>query len=111
MTLYSTAWSISSDITPERAFRVSPGRANTWQLSWLGRRTLTREQAVAGMELDELLSDPGRVFDQLQISEVDERARLLGILSEQAIILLARRVAERIRITEEIENRADYIDA
>ncbi|WP_216894059.1 hypothetical protein [Nocardia alni] len=111
MTLYSTAWSISSDITPERAFRVSTDRANTWQLSWLAGRMLTRDQAIVGMELDELLSDPGYVFDRLQISEVDERAGLLGILSEQAIILLARRVAERIRITEEFETRADYIDA
>ncbi|WP_019928442.1 hypothetical protein [Nocardia sp. BMG111209] len=105
MTLYTTDWSISSDITPERAFRISRDTAKAWQLSWLDGRMLTRDQAIIGMELDELLSDPDRVDDRAQLSRIDDHAGRLGIVSEQAIILLHRRIVERIRNSELFDDR------
>ena|SRR6266568_3141172 len=110
MTLYSTEWTISSDVTPERAFRISRESANTWQLSWLDGRMLTRDQAIIGMELDELLSDPERVYDRSHMSRVDDRAGRLGIISEQAIILLVRRMVERIRNAELFDDRVQVLE-
>jgi len=90
MTLYRTEWSIGSDLTPEWAFRTVGDGAEPWRLSWLRERPLSREQAIAGMELDELLSDPERVHDRAHLARIDDCADRLGLSRDHAIILLAR---------------------
>ncbi|QIS11461.1 hypothetical protein [Nocardia arthritidis] len=100
MTLYATDWTITSDITPEWAIRMPQDGSHVWQLSWLPGRLLTREQAIIGMELDELLSDPDGVYDDYHLSLVDDRAERIGILREHAIILLARRIAARLHAAQ-----------
>ncbi|WP_378729789.1 hypothetical protein [Nocardia brasiliensis] len=96
MTLHSTEWTITSDRTPESAYRDTED-ADTWRLSWLADRALTRAQATAGMELDELLSDPLRVHDQDTATRVDACAEELGVRREEAVILLAQRIAARLQ--------------
>ncbi|WP_203236802.1 hypothetical protein [Nocardia panacis] len=99
MTLEITEWSIISDITPEWATRSggSAREITAWRLSWLPDRALTREQAVAGMELDELLSDPSRVTDRVQLARMDDCADRLGMARDQAIVRLAKRIAARLQ--------------
>ncbi|MEU7631316.1 hypothetical protein AB0C34_15200 [Nocardia sp. NPDC049220] len=95
MTIHTTEWTMTSDITPESAYRDTKG-ADDWRLSWLPNRSLTRMQAQAGMELDELLSDPFAVHDRMTQARADTYADELGILREHAVILLAKRMAGRL---------------
>ncbi|WP_194852981.1 hypothetical protein [Nocardia sp. SYP-A9097] len=94
MTIDITHREMTSDITPEYARRAHGEQM--WSLSWLPEQRLTREQAHAGMELDEILSDPEVVFDDAAHSEAAERAARLGILVEHAVVMLAQRMAERM---------------
>ncbi|MEU4343857.1 hypothetical protein AB0H00_21740 [Nocardia sp. NPDC023852] len=95
MTVHTTEWTMTSDITPESAYRDIEG-TDIWRLSWLPNRSLTRAQAQAGMELDELLSDPHGVHDRMIQARADTYADQLGILREHAVILLAKRMAARL---------------
>ncbi|MEV0032623.1 hypothetical protein [Nocardia sp. NPDC050793] len=97
MTIHTTEWTMISDLTPESAYRDGELSADTWRLSWLPGRTLSREQALAGMELDELLSDPDMVHDRMTHARAAERADRLGILLDHAIILLHKRIVARLR--------------
>lgn len=87
---------MTSDITPEYAFRVYGMGSAVWRLTWLPDHRLTPEQARAGMELDELLSDPEVVYDGVAHALAADLARRLGILVEHAVLMLACRMAERI---------------
>lgn len=58
MALHITERSITSDLTPEAAYFVPDPGGGKWLLTWFPDRLLTREQAIDGMTLDELLSDP-----------------------------------------------------
>lgn len=104
MTIHTTEWTMTSDITPESAYRDGDG-AQVWRLSWLPDRRLTEAQARAGMELDELLSDPHVVHDRIAQARVDGYADRLGMVREHVIILLARRMAERLH--EELRRESD----
>lgn len=95
MTIHATEWTMTSDVTPEAAYRDTD-TADGWRLSWLPDRQLTRAQALAGMRLDELLSDPRMVNDRMTQARVDVYADELGILREHAVILLAKRMAARL---------------
>ncbi|QIS05513.1 hypothetical protein F5X71_27220 [Nocardia brasiliensis] len=97
MALYITAWSMTSDTTPEYASRTADHGDKAWCLSWLPQRLLTFEQARAGMELDELLSDPESVHDGMALALADNCAGRIGLLREQAVLLLAKRMAARCR--------------
>ncbi|WP_405495498.1 hypothetical protein [Nocardia sp. NBC_00511] len=99
MTIDITAREMTSDLSPEYAFRVPGTGTGVWRLSWLPRRPLTREQAYAGMELDEVLSDPDAVFDEGAHSSAATLAARIGIGVERAVILLAQRLAERLHST------------
>lgn len=92
MTLHITPDRITSDRTPECADRLPGG---DWQLSWLPGRALTAEQARAGMELDELLSHRDGVHDRLTHARIHTHADTLGMLWEQAAIILFKRMVER----------------
>uniref|UniRef100_UPI0024551EF3 hypothetical protein n=2 Tax=Nocardia TaxID=1817 RepID=UPI0024551EF3 len=96
MTIYATDWSMTSDITPETAHRVPGEHATPWRLSWLPDRRLTAEQARAGMELDEIVSDPALVYDQTALAHGANLAGLLGLLWEHALVLLYKRLSARI---------------
>ncbi|WP_067563371.1 hypothetical protein [Nocardia acidivorans] len=98
MTIDITHREMTSDITPEFARRAQ--REDVWSLSWLPEQRLTRAQAHAGMELDEILSDPQIVFDDAAHSQAAERAARLGILVEHAVVMLAQRMAERMHYDE-----------
>ncbi|MGI5219274.1 hypothetical protein [Nocardia sp. CA-290969] len=91
-----TDWLITSDVTPEHAYRDNESDAMGWRLSWMPDRPLTREQALAGMMLDVLVSDPE--FMRTKTAEAKAHADILGIRFEQAVILLAQRIEERLRI-------------
>ncbi|MEV6559645.1 hypothetical protein AB0M22_28265 [Nocardia sp. NPDC051756] len=104
MTIHTTEWTMTSDITPESAYRDGDG-PQVWRLSWLPDRRLTEAQARAGMELDELLSDPHVVHDRIAQARVDGYADRLGMLREHVIILLAKRMAERLH--EELRRDGD----
>ncbi|MFI9503832.1 hypothetical protein [Nocardia sp. NPDC052566] len=106
MTLYFTDWAITSDVTPEWASRVAEHGTLVWRLSWLKDRPLTREQATAGMQLDERLSDPAQVNDRRHLAEIDDCADRLGLMREQAIILLAKRIAARLEDDAQGEEQA-----
>ncbi|WP_039798204.1 hypothetical protein [Nocardia araoensis] len=95
MTIHTTEWTMTSDITPESACRDTDA-TDSWRLSWLPDRQLTRGQALAGMSLDELLSDPHVVHDRMTQARVEAYADQLGILRDHAVILLAKRMAARL---------------
>ncbi|WP_067687003.1 hypothetical protein [Nocardia jejuensis] len=96
MTIDITIRAMTSDITPENAFRVHGHGETVWRLSWLPEHRLTRDQARAGMELDEILSDPEVVFDDDAHGRAAERAARLGVGVEHAVVLLAQRLASRM---------------
>ncbi|MBL1076948.1 hypothetical protein JK358_21360 [Nocardia sp. 2] len=87
---------MTSDITPEYAVRSRGYGEPGWRLSWLPEHRLTREQAHAGMELDEILSNPAIVYDDDAHTRAADRAARLGILVEHAVIMLAQRMADRM---------------
>ncbi|MBF6334995.1 hypothetical protein IU450_03750 [Nocardia abscessus] len=86
---------ITSDITPESARLLSFSSGAAWELSWLPTVTLTREQAVSGMVLDEMLSDPGTLTSDLALELAAIRAAELGISLRDVLIRLYIRIAER----------------
>ncbi|MGQ4618271.1 hypothetical protein [Nocardia sp. R7R-8] len=95
MTLDITDSIITSDITPETA-RLLPFTSGTaWELSWLPTVTLTREQAVSGMVLDEMLSDPGTLTNDLALELAAIRAAELGRTLREVLLRLYVRIAER----------------
>ncbi|MGW5570209.1 hypothetical protein ACWEVD_03325 [Nocardia thailandica] len=88
MAIFHTDRTIGSDRTPERATLGPDGH---WRLGWLPEYRLTHEQAVAGLRLDEILSDPALVHDRMAIAEATTCADCLGIVLDQAVIRLWRR--------------------
>ncbi|MEV0355132.1 hypothetical protein AB0H71_03625 [Nocardia sp. NPDC050697] len=86
---------MTSEVSPEFAFRVMSGGKRPWRLSWCRDRALTAEQARAGMELDELVSDPALVDDPMAFALMQERAHRLGMVLAQAVVLLAKAMAAR----------------
>jgi hypothetical protein len=95
----TTEWTMTSDITPETAFRESGG-GRLWRLSWVPDRLLTREQARAGMELDEILSDIDSVHNRIAQARAGDCAAELGLLWEQAVIMLSKRMIARLQQVE-----------
>ncbi|MGM7645538.1 MULTISPECIES: hypothetical protein [unclassified Nocardia] len=90
--IFRTDDTMRSDRTPEYAERVGP---DSWTLSWLPGYLLTTEQARAGMELDELVSDLGMAYDRIAHAEISARADILGMMWQQALIKLAKRLDAR----------------
>ncbi|MGW4245948.1 hypothetical protein [Nocardia sp. NPDC004722] len=107
MTIDITAREMKSDLSPEHAVRLSRLGQEEWRLSWLPRQRLSREQAQAGMELDEILSDPAIVYDEQAQARAAIHAARLGIGVDRAVILLAVRLAERLHLDPPPEHVAD----
>ncbi|MEV0298390.1 hypothetical protein [Nocardia sp. NPDC050710] len=92
MALEITDLFITSDVTPETARHI-PGTG--WFLSWLPTTTLTREQAVSGMVLDEILSDPDLTDATLAMELAALRAADLGTDLVDVVIRLYARILDR----------------
>ncbi|MFJ4649863.1 hypothetical protein ACIP5Y_01170 [Nocardia sp. NPDC088792] len=92
MVIRHTEDTIRSTVTPEWAERVSD---TGYRLSWLPELVLTRRQAVAGLRMDEILSDPAYVDDAVAIARARMYAHEVGIILEQAIIRLFMSVSAR----------------
>jgi hypothetical protein len=92
VTIHITHWSMTSDITPETAQRVADKWAKSWRLSWLPDRLLTREQALAGMDLAEIFSTQDFRLDSTAQTRAFCCAGQLGIPLERiGLELLHRR--------------------
>ncbi|MFE3542661.1 hypothetical protein ACFXK0_06795 [Nocardia sp. NPDC059177] len=102
MTIHLTPDDMRSTRSPEYAERVG-ANPERWQLSWLPDRTLTREQAFAGMQLDELISDVTATHDRMAHAQINAHADTLGIVWEQAIIRLYKRMIERFGDGDPVE--------
>ncbi|WP_228000535.1 hypothetical protein [Nocardia australiensis] len=89
MTIYESSRSMTSSVTPEWAWRADRDEP-AWQLSWLPKQ-LTREQALAGMQLQEILSRPDPASDP----DAHAQAGALGITVQQALSLLHQRILDR----------------
>lgn len=95
MAIFRTDRTIGSDRTPERATLGDDGR---WRLTWLPEFALTREQAIAGVRLDEILSDPALVNDRMAIAEATTCADRIGIILELAMVRLWKRMITTIAL-------------
>ncbi|GAB2563659.1 hypothetical protein [Nocardia heshunensis] len=86
--------SITSDVTPEIAYYIPDPDGGRWMLTWLPGRLLTHEQAVAGMRLDEMLSDP-LLEGEAALRAGGECAASLGLELAEVVVRLATRIAQR----------------
>jgi hypothetical protein len=93
MALVITAWTITSDLTPESARYTGAGH---WSLSWLPGATLTRDQALSGMILDDTLSDLRLADNSLAAEVAALHAAALGMSLAQALIRLYTRTTPEI---------------
>ncbi|WP_067828165.1 hypothetical protein [Nocardia inohanensis] len=96
MALHTTPWSITSDVSPEFAV-CTPTSGDGWILSWLPARVLSYEQAVSGMVLDEILSDPTLTDPGPALELAEIRAAELGMELREVVVRLAVRVEQRDR--------------
>ncbi|UGT63681.1 hypothetical protein [Nocardia asteroides] len=92
MALHSTATTITSTVSPEQARLDEFG---TWRLDWLPDIPLTRDQAVSGMVLDEVLSDSAAVHDAMAVELAQLRAAELGLDLTQVLLRLFLRIQQR----------------
>ncbi|MFD3595134.1 hypothetical protein ACFWU5_20625 [Nocardia sp. NPDC058640] len=88
MAIFRSDRVIGSDLTPERATLGGDGR---WRLGWLPEQGLDLDQAMDGLRLDEIVSDPTLVHDRMAVAEATACADRMGILFEQALIRLWKR--------------------
>ncbi|WP_225732175.1 MULTISPECIES: hypothetical protein [unclassified Nocardia] len=83
---------MTSDLTPERADRLTDQWARAWRLSWLPDRLLTEQQARAGLELAEIIhGTPDFELDELRLARAARCAGLLRLVLQQAVIVLNQR--------------------
>ncbi|MGV9836455.1 hypothetical protein ACWDUL_20025 [Nocardia niigatensis] len=94
-------------MTPETAHLVFGPGGGTWVLSWLPGWDLTREQAIDGMALDEMLSDPSPADGEFALEMAELRAESLGLRLEDAVVRLFARIAERDRQRQSGTDGAD----
>ncbi|WP_297616864.1 hypothetical protein [Nocardia sp.] len=103
--MYVCDWSITTGILDEFAERL-PGHHDTasipphteaipqraeWRVSWLPGRLLNRDQAIAAIELVELLYAPAPYSDATCRAAIAAAAELLGIRPIDAAATLSER--------------------
>ncbi|GAB4589540.1 hypothetical protein [Nocardia sp. IFM 10818] len=88
--MYVCDWSITSALVDEFAERL-PGPHDTWRVSWLPGRLLTKAEAMAAIELVELLYDPTHPNDADTQATIAESAARLGIRPIDAAVTLSER--------------------
>ncbi|MEV6770450.1 hypothetical protein AB0N05_17695 [Nocardia sp. NPDC051030] len=84
-------WSITSAVVGEFAERLPGPDESDWRVSWLPGRVFTRDQALAAMELVELLYDPDRPNSPATQATIAAAAEILGIRPIDAAITLSER--------------------
>ncbi|MEC3920374.1 hypothetical protein [Nocardia sp. CDC160] len=90
--MYVCEWSITSAVVDEFAERLPGGAKETdWRVSWLPGRAFTKDQAIAAMELVELLYDPARPNDTETRATIEAAAARLGIRPIDAAVTLSER--------------------
>lgn len=89
--VYVCEWSITSAVVGEFAERVPGEKETDWRVSWLPGRLLTKEQAIAAIELVELLYDPAQPDDATTRATVAATAARLGIRPIDAAVTLSAR--------------------
>ncbi|MEU0542375.1 hypothetical protein [Nocardia sp. NPDC005978] len=93
--MYVCDSSITSGIVGEFAERLSDSADTRWRVSWLPGQVFTREQAMAAIELVELLYDPARANDTELQASVAAAATTLGIRPIDAAATLSQRHPNR----------------
>ncbi|WP_153808824.1 hypothetical protein [Nocardia sp. SYP-A9097] len=89
--MYVCDWSITSGAVGEFAERLPDDGEARWRVSWLPGRLLTRDQAIAAMEMVELLYDTTRPTDEDLRAAIAAAAELLGIRPIDAAATLSER--------------------
>ncbi len=93
--VYVCDWSITSAVVDEFAERLPGLKETDWRVSWLPGRLVTREQAIAAMELVELLYDPTYPDDAEVRAAVAAAAEQLGIRPIDVAVTLSERHPHR----------------
>lgn len=94
MTLSITDILIMSDITPHTAAVVAAGEEDGWQVSWQRGVPLTRAQALAAVELAEIVArgrdDEPRTsnYAPLTWERVKKLAEVLGVIPLKTVLYL-----------------------
>lgn len=85
--------SMTSDLTPECAWSV----AGVWYVSWLPAVGMSQREAMLGMTIDDLLSDPDLV-DNIEIfGVIAHDSERMGVPAREAVLALATRMLDRIQ--------------
>ncbi|MFE3003202.1 hypothetical protein ACFXG4_50745 [Nocardia sp. NPDC059246] len=93
--VYVCDWSITSSVVDEFAERVPGHKETDWRVSWLPGRLLTRAQALAAIELAELLFDPTRPADADIHATIAATAEQLGVRPIDVAVTLSARHPNR----------------
>ncbi|QLY30665.1 hypothetical protein [Nocardia huaxiensis] len=93
--MYVSGWSITSAVVDEFAERIPGEHETVWRVSWLPGRLLTRDQAIAAIELVELLYDADRANDRGIQTAIAVAAGVLGIRPIDAAATLSERHPNR----------------
>ncbi|GAB2521294.1 hypothetical protein [Nocardia heshunensis] len=88
--MYVCDWSITSGVVDEFAERLPGNKETDWRVSWLPGRLFTRAQAVAAMELVELLYDKSADDGTLHAT-IAATAEQLGIRPIDIAVTLSER--------------------
>ncbi|MFJ9367993.1 hypothetical protein ACIRRA_26720 [Nocardia sp. NPDC101769] len=93
--VYVCDWSITSSVVDEFAERLPGHKETDWCVSWLPGRLFTRAQAMAAIELTELLFDPARPAGADIHATIAATAEQLGIRPIDAAVTLSARHPNR----------------
>ncbi|MFE3260461.1 hypothetical protein ACFXPS_36480 [Nocardia sp. NPDC059091] len=93
--VYVCDWSITSSVVDEFAERVPGHKETDWRVSWLPGRLFTRAQALAAIELAELLFDPARPTDADIHATIATTAEQLGVRPIDVAVTLSARHPNR----------------
>lgn len=93
--MYVCDSSITSGVVGEFAERLSGHAEIGWRVSWLPGRVFNREQAIAAIELVELLYDPAHAKEPELPAAIAAAAAELGIRPIDAAATLSERHPNR----------------
>ncbi|QLY29298.1 hypothetical protein [Nocardia huaxiensis] len=109
MALQITDRLITSTVTPETAYWTATSSGGHWELTWLPDHPLTRDQAVSGMVLDEILSAPDAVTAEFAMELAEIRAAELGISLKDVVLRLCARMVERDLLGQNKDAESDAV--
>ncbi|AYF77268.1 hypothetical protein D7D52_29460 [Nocardia yunnanensis] len=89
--MYVCDWSITSALVDEFAERLPDREETDWRVSWLPGRLVTRAQAIAAMELVEMLYDRSVTDTDTVQATIAATAAQLGIRPIDVAVALSSR--------------------